>query len=252
MERTILTKHLDELLSLAAFDDYSNNGLQIEGGAEVKKVVGGVDGCMALFEAAAEKNADMVIVHHGISWGSEPKRFTGIAGKQLKFMFEHNISLYACHLPLDAHPELGNNIVLARMAGLEKRRFTWKYHGREIAVTGELPQPQSAADIAARMETALSAKAFLGGNAGKNIRRITVVSGGGGMDALRDAEENGSQMLITGEFTHTMYHPAKEAGISVLALGHYATETVGVKALLAHLGQHFKLDCEFIPQPTGL
>ncbi len=252
MKRKDLTRYLDEFLGLDKFPhDPSNNGLQLEGNEEVNKIVGGVDACLALAEKAAEKKADFIFVHHGMSWGDEPRRFTGVAGREMAFLFRNNISLYGCHLPLDAHPECGNNIILARMAELKDIRFTMRYHGTDIGVTGELPETVSAEKLWKIMGGMLNSRGILHGDPDKKVRRVTMVSGGGGMEALRDAGLQNSQMLITGEMTHTMYHPALEANIAVAAYGHYATETIGVRSVLAHLREKFGIETEFIDLPTG-
>lgn len=252
MKRKELTRYLDEFLHLPDFaSDVSNNGLQLEGRGEVNKIVGGVDACLALAEKAAERGADMIFVHHGMSWGDEPRCFTGVIGREMSFLFRHDISLYGCHLPLDAHPECGNNIILSRMAGLENVRFTMHYHGCDIGITGELPEPVSALELWKKMGGMLNARGVLHGDPDKTVRRVTAVSGGGGMEALKDAGLQNSQMLITGEMTHTMYHPALEANIAVAAFGHYVTETIGVRAVLAHLKEKFGLETEFIDLPTG-
>lgn len=248
-----IVKYLDKELHLADFaSDVSNNGLQIEACSEVKKIVFGVDGCFELFEAAAEEQADLVIVHHGISWGGNPRRFTSCTAKKLELMFRRQISLYAAHLPLDAHPVLGNNAQLCQMLKLENMQEFFEYANCKIGFTGDLPQKMLLKDIAAIFEDRLDTKGKLHGDNEMRISKVAVVSGGGGMDSLEQAAAAGADLLITGEFCHEMYHLQKELGLPVLSLGHYASETVGVKAVMRDLSEKFELDCEFIDIPTGL
>lgn len=248
-----IVKYLNSELALDKFaGDISNNGLQIEACTEVNKIIFGVDGCMELFETAAERNADMVIVHHGISWGSNPKRFSGYTAKRLQLMFQHNISLYAAHLPLDAHPELGNNAQLCKMLNLTQCQEFFEYDNCKIGYMGKLPQKMLLKDIAAIFEDRLDTKGKLHGDNDTAVSKVAIVSGGGGMDSLEQAKEAGADLLITGEFCHEMYHLQMELDLPVLSLGHYASETVGVKAVMQDLKEKFELETEFIDIPTGL
>ena len=248
-----LTGYLDDVLKLDEFSgDASNNGLQIEGKAEVTRALFGVDGCLALFERAAVGNFDFVFVHHGISWGGEPRRFTGIHAARFRTMFGGGISLYGVHLPLDAHPELGNNARLAALAELTSLEPFCNYHGYDIGFLGRTSKLVKAPELAAELEAKLGSPAKLIADRGQLLKRVAVVSGGGGMDALEQAASSGADLLVTGELEHVMYHPAFELGVPVLALGHYATETLGPKAVMEHLGRKFGLACEFADLPTGL
>ncbi len=253
MKLVELTGYLDRVLELEKFSgDHSNNGLQIEGGPEVRKAVFGVDGSLALFRAATERKADFVFVHHGISWGGEPRRFTGFTADRLRLMFQHGISLYAAHLPLDANSEFGNNAELAKLAGLAGLEPFCRYDGAEIGFIGSAAEILTAPALAVRLEQRLGSKAQLCAAPSGPLRRIAVVSGGGGMDALFDAAERKADLLLTGELTQVMFHPAHELGVGVLALGHYATETVGPLALMRKVQRDLRLECEFVDLPTGL
>ena len=248
-----LTSYLDDLLQLKNFSgDYSNNGLQVEGTHDVRRAVFAVDASMQLFEEAVKRQADVIFVHHGISWGDQPRRFTGTDGSRLRILFQNNISLYAAHLPLDAHPEVGNNAVLCRIAGLKEWFPCCEYAGAEIGFSGLLPEPLSPAEVARIYENALNCKAALFDFSAGRVKKTAVVSGGGGRDALFAAVQTNSDILITGEMDHTMYHTARELGISVIALGHYASETTGPRAVMAAAAAKFPLECEFIDLPTGL
>ncbi|MBR2508975.1 MAG: Nif3-like dinuclear metal center hexameric protein [Lentisphaeria bacterium] len=248
-----IVKYLDTELALDRFaSDVSNNGLQIEACSEVNKIVFGVDGCLELFEAAADCHANMVIVHHGISWGGNPKRFSGYTARRLQLMFQHNISLYAAHLPLDAHPVLGNNAQLCKMLNLTQCEEFFEYAHCKIGFIGRLPHKMLLKDIAAIFEDRLDTKGKLHGDNDSPVSKIAIVSGGGGMDSLEQAGEAGADLLITGEFCHEMYHLQQELALPVLSLGHYASETVGVKALMENLSSKFGVETEFIDIPTGL
>ena len=248
-----LTAWLDRELNLEKFAaDHSNNGLQAEGSGEVTRAVFGVDACLELFEAAAAAEAQFVFVHHGLSWGGEPRRLTGLAGRRFGQLFRRGISLYAAHLPLDAHARFGNNAVLCRHIGATGLKPFFRYDGCDIGFTGELAVPRTAAALAGELEAVLACRAELGGPASdRTIRRVAVVSGGGGLESLEEAAAAGADLLLTGELTHIMYHPARELGIQVLALGHYASETTGPGALMEEVRRRFKLDCRFIDLPTG-
>ena len=228
MELQNLVSFLDNTLALDKFSrDASNNGLQVEGKSEVNFAVFGVDACQELFDAAAARGADFIFVHHGMSWGSEPRRFSGIVAKRLSTLFQNGISLYAAHLPLDAHPELGNNAQLADMIGLKERMPFFEYSGVDIGFSGCLKEAAPCHLLAEYLGKKLSVEPVIFGDAKREVKKIAIVSGGGGLGGLEDACSCGCDLLITGEFDHTMYHPQKEMGVNVISLGHYASETVG-------------------------
>ncbi len=252
MKLNELVSWLDNKLALSMWSgDKSNNGLQVEGKAEVTKVAVGVDASLRLFEAAAAQKADFIFVHHGISWGAEPRRFTGSTAGRLKCLFENNMSLYAAHLPLDAHPQSGNNAELCRIANMHDLVPFCRYDGGDIGFIGTLERSMTAAELAAVYEKALPAKAGIFDPAGRKVRKIAVVSGGGGIDALLSASAAGADLLLTGEFDQMMYYPALENNMPVIYLGHYASETTGVKAILSEI-KKLGIDGEFIDLPTGL
>ncbi len=253
MELKELTGYLDNRLDLGiAPSDHSNNGLQVEGSRHVKKALFSVDASLELFERAAAISADFIFVHHGISWDAYPKRFTGSVANRLTTLFKNDISLYAVHLPLDAHPEIGHNALLADMLELVNRKMFCKYSGIDIGVCGELQHTSTPAGITAVFEKELHCSARIFGDPQKRISSVGIVSGGGGMDGLAAIEELGLDCYVTGEFSHTMYHPAKESGIPVVTLGHYKSETPGVMAVMRELNKKFDLECIFVDIPTGL
>jgi dinuclear metal center YbgI/SA1388 family protein len=248
-----LIEFYDRTLALDAFRaDHSNNGLQYEGKPEVAKAAFAVDAAQATIDAAVAAKADILFVHHGLSWGAEPRRFTGVTAKRLGALCRSGLSLYAAHLPLDAHPTLGNNAGLAAMAGLLNLAPCCCYDGVDIGFAGDLPAPAGLRELASLYEKKLDCRATLLEAAVRPIRRAVVVSGGGGMAALDSAMTAKADLLITGELTHVMYHFAREYGVSVLALGHYASETVGVQAVMRLTAAEFGIECSFINLPTGL
>ncbi len=236
---------LDGELKTGDFDDGSINGLQVEGNAEVWKVGLAVDACAASFRAAAKAKCDLLMVHHGMIWGGGIRAVTGVAKRRLAILLKNDISLYASHLPLDAHPRLGNNAGLARMLGLTKRKPFCIYHGREIGLAGTLAKPLTAKALAERVGKALSASARVIGDAKKRLKRIGVVSGGGAM-AVTEAAELGLDALVTGEGTHSKEVEARETGVAIIYAGHYETETLGVKALGSAVAKRFGVKCEFL------
>ncbi len=242
-----LVAFLDERLKLTDFPgDYSNNGLQIQGGDTVKKAVFGVDACQALFDAAVERNADFIFTHHGISWGSEPRLWTGITAKRFSTLFKNNISLYGAHLPLDASEEYGNNRVLADIAGLTGLQKCCRYAGCDIGFCGINSEKLSVSKLSERYACSLPKKPVIYGNGDIIPEKAVVVSGGGGMDAMNTAVSCGAKLLITGEMEHIMFHPALENGVTVLALGHYSSETTGPRAVCELVAQNFDIETEFV------
>ena len=248
-----ITGYLDELLNIAAIpDDASNNGLQVEAGEVVQKAVFGVDASQALFEVAVSKKADFIFVHHGLSWRSEPRRFTGITASRLELLFNNGISLYAAHLPLDAHPQIGHNALLADMIKLRMRYNFADYNGCDIACGGFLPKVCLVNQLVEKFETELDCKAEVLGKLDKKLEKVGIISGGGGMDGLLACIGEGMDCYVTGEMTHMMYYVVKESGIVVIKLGHYHSETPGVLAVMNAVEKKFAIDCEFIDIPTGL
>jgi dinuclear metal center YbgI/SA1388 family protein len=248
-----LVRYLDDRLALAAIPgDDSNNGLQVEASCEVRKAVFGVDATQALIDRAAEAEADFIFVHHGLSWGEGFRRLTGLDARRVGALFRANLSLYAAHLPLDAHPEIGHNACLAKAMGLTK---TWRfaeYHGAKIGVAGHLPRPQRVGELAQRLVAEIGGSELVYGDPEREIRTVGVISGGAGPGGVLAAAAEGLDCLFTGEANHTSYHFIAETGLTVIVAGHYASETPGVRAVMHDLAARFKLTTEFIDLPTGL
>jgi len=245
--------YLDSYLKISSIpDDCSNNGLQVEGHAEVEKVVFGVDACIDLFDKAVELNADFVLVHHGLSWRDSLKRLTGLNARRLAPLFNFGISLYAVHLPLDAHPVSGHNSKLGDMVELRERSMFFNYDGADIGVMGSLEKAVSVKELAALYDMKLGSAHRIFGDPSRMVKRLGIVSGGAGHDAIAEAFALGLDLFVTGEVTHEAYHVIKESGLPVLALGHYCSEMPGVLAMMELLSEKFKVECQFIDIPTGM
>ncbi|QSH40902.1 Nif3-like dinuclear metal center hexameric protein [Lentisphaerota bacterium ZTH] len=244
---------LDKLLDINSTPgDASNNGLQVEASEDIRTAVFSVDASMELFEKAAAVNADFIFVHHGMSWGAEPRRFNGPVAARLKLLFANRMSLYGAHLPLDAHPEIGHNALLASYAGLADRKGCFEYSGVQVGVCGRLSKKMSVAELAAVYEHKLDCQAEIFGTPERELEKISVVSGGAGLGGLMDAFCHGVDCFITGEVDHTMYPWIKETGVDVIKLGHYKSEIPGVAAVMEELGRKFDIACDFVDVPTGL
>jgi len=245
-----ITKFLDNELNIKNVKDMSLNGLQVSGQGEVKKIGFAVDACFDVFEKAKELNCDMVVVHHGILW-DKVNPLTGPQYKRVKSIIEGNISLYAAHLPLDKHARYGNNIQLAGLFDLGNIKEFGEYHEEVVGFAGTLKKEMNLRDFSDMVEKKLNTKCSVLDFGKKNVRTVAIVSGGGS-SAVHEAIEKGLDIFFTGESTHGKYHFAKEGKINLITAGHYATETLGLKALQKLLGQKFNIQTVFIDMPTGL
>ncbi|MCL5999798.1 MAG: Nif3-like dinuclear metal center hexameric protein [Chloroflexi bacterium] len=250
MQRTDLIAYLDQYLKIGSYQDRSNNGLQVQGNDNVTRVAFAVDACLAAFKAAVAGRAQLLIVHHGLFW-SEHIQITGMHYERVKTLICAGCGLYGAHIPLDAHPEVGNNIQLARMAGLQNIQPWGNHHSDVIGFIGDLPQPLPVAELNARLETQIGAGNRLQPGDTALCRRVAVLSGFG-VDFAGQAVAAGADTLITGETSHTWYHPVAEQNLNVIYGGHYNTETVGLKALACQLASQFGLETAFTDLPTGL
>ncbi len=240
-----ITSFLDRELNLAAFDDLSHNGLQVENSGTIRRIGVGVDASMDFFEKASEQRADLLICHHGLSWGDSLRRITDINYRRLKFLLDHDMALYACHLPLDAHPTLGNNARICKVFGLRRVQPFGTYHGMTIGFRGTLPKAMPYDRFKKR------AHEIFGNTSGtmdfgkKTVRTVAIVSGGAA-DEIAEAGVAGIDVYISGEPKLTAWHLAREYGINAVFAGHYATETFGVKAVAARLTQRLGIKTRFI------
>ena len=245
-----LVSFLDTELALPEFPhDESSNGLQVEGGAIVRKIGVAVDACEFVFEKASAANIDFVLVHHGLIWGGI-KSVGGILKKRMKALLGADISLYACHLPLDWHPVYGNNAQLLKLLSIRKVGEFGEYHGKRIGYWGRTSREMSLKDFLSRVDSALKTKSF-SVDFGNKVKNVGVVSGGG-WSAIHDAEKYGIDTFLTGEPSHSAYVLAEEMRVNLIFSGHYSTETLGVKAVGALLQKKFGIEVEFIDHPTGL
>jgi len=245
-----LVSFLDRELALSEFPrDESANGLQVEGSRDIRKIGLAVDACDYVFRKAAELQVDFLLVHHGLIWGGI-KSVTGLFRKRIKALMDHDISLYACHLPLDWHPEYGNNAQLLRILGLLKTGEFGEYHGKRIGYWGRLSREMPLPDFTLRVDKKLGVHSQAINFNGK-VKNVGIVSGGG-WSALYDAEQHGIDTFLTGEPSHSAYTLAEELKINLIFAGHYATETLGVRAAGEMLFRKFSTETVFIDHPTGL
>ena len=235
-----IATYCNQRLDIAAFDDYCPNGLQVEGRAEVANIVSGVTASQALVDAAADAGADLMLVHHGYFWRGEPAPLTGMKGRRVKALFDAGISLLAYHLPLDAHPELGNNRQLGLRLG-----FDTGSQIEDLLWGVDLPQPMFGADLATRIEGALGRPPLVIGDTGRPVRRVAWCTGAAeGM--ITQAAAAGFEAFISGEISEPTVHQARELGLLYCSAGHHATERYGVQALGEELAGRFGLQHRFI------
>jgi len=247
---TDLVAYLDEYLQIAELPDAPGaaNGLQVENSGTVRKLVACTDACQATIDAAAQRGADLMIVHHGLFWaGLRP--LTGRNYRRVRALLDGDIALYSAHIPLDAHPEVGNNIQLARGIGLDVRGEFGEWEGRSIGFWGEMDESRD--EVAGRLESLLGPRPFLIRGGPERVRRVGVVTGGAS-ELIAQARDADLDTFITGEGPHYTYFDAEEWGLNVFYAGHYATETLGVQALARHVEEKFGLAWEFVDHPTGL
>jgi dinuclear metal center YbgI/SA1388 family protein len=242
MKREDLVEYLDRLLEPGKFRDYCPNGLQVEGRPEVLRVVAGVTASQALLDAAVARGADAVLVHHGYFWKGEDGRITGIRRQRLGALIRHDINLIAYHLPLDAHPELGNNAQLARRLDLVAEG---RFGDQDIAWLGRPEGATTVGELAERVARQLGRNPLVVGEAARSVRRIGWCSGGA-QGYLEQAIALGLDAFISGEISEQTVHLARESGVAYLACGHHATERYGVQAVAEHLATHCGLSCEFV------
>ena len=241
MQRDELARYLDECLEAARFRDYCPNGLQVEGRAEVRKIICGVSACQALLDAAVAQAADAVLVHHGWFWKSEDGRITGFRKRRMATLLTQDISLLAYHLPLDAHPEMGNNAQLAQRLGWQ---VTGRFGEQQIGFLGRCGA-MNAGQLAGELGKTLGRTAQLVGDAGRTLQCIAWCSGGA-QGYFEEAIAAGADCFISGEISEQMVHLARETGIPFIAAGHHASERYGVQALGNHLRDKFGLTCSFV------
>ena len=233
--RSEIDEYLSALLQTASFKDYGPNGLQIEGRDEVRKLVTGVTASRALIDAAIDAQADAVLVHHGLFWRGYEGRITGWLKQRIARLLAHDISLYAYHLPLDAHAEFGNNAQLGARLGIATDA---RFGEQSLGFIGTLPVPSSMADLVGRFERLTGRSTTSINGDGRTLVRVAWCTGGA-QSYFEAAIAAGADVFITGEISEPQAHLARETGTAFIAVGHHASERYGVQALGAHLATVF-------------
>lgn len=244
-DRIQLLQAFDTLLQPERFRDHGPNGLQVEGRLAVRKMVSGVTASRALIEAAIAAQADAIFVHHGLFWRGQDGRVTGWMKQRLALLLAHDINLYAYHLPLDAHPELGNNAQLAVRLGLQAQA---RFGEQDLGLLGQRADGSGFADaavLARHVEQALGRPATVIGDPGRAVKRIAWCSGGA-QGYFEAAIAAGAEAFITGEISEPQAHYARECGVAFIACGHHASERYGAPAVAAHVAAQLGLAHEFI------
>jgi len=253
MQVSDVADRYDERLRPSDYEDAATNGLQVgPSDGEVERVAFAVDAVEATVEDAVEWGADLLVVHHGVVWGGLDA-VTGREYDRVQPLVDGDCALYAAHLPLDGHPELGNAAQLADALGVENRAPFGKHAGEHVGVKGTLPEATTADDLAGTLEAELDTgdQPVQTLDFGPDELSEVAVLTGNGADWLREAEAAGVDAFLTGEGKGKLYHEAREAGVSVFLAGHYATETFGVRALQS-VAEDWDVETRFLSHPTGL
>jgi dinuclear metal center YbgI/SA1388 family protein len=245
-QRSELESYLSELLVPQSFSDYGPNGLQIEGRSEVRSLVSGVTASLALIDAAIERGADAILVHHGLFWRGQDGRLTGWLRQRVARLMAHDINLFAYHLPLDAHAELGNNAQLGVRLGLVADA---RFGDQQLGFVGPAAAERTLARLSARVEQSLGRAPLVLAGDGRPLARIAWCTGGA-QGYFEAAVAAGADAFLTGEVSEPQAHLARETGVAFLACGHHATERYGAPAVAAHLAERFGLDHVFIDVPN--
>ena len=242
MHRDELENHLNQLLDISRFHDYCPNGLQVEGRDNIHMIISGVTASLDLLQAAVAAKADAVLVHHGYFWRGEDTRITGMKSRRIALLMQHGINLFAYHLPLDVHPEFGNNALFGRKLGLIE---TSRFGEQDIAVQGRLAQAMTLGALGEKIFLTLSRQPMMIGDPGKTVQRIAWCTGAA-QSYFEAAIQRGVDAFITGEISEQTVHAARESGVAFIAAGHHATERYGVQALGDHIAQAFGIRHQFI------
>lgn len=245
MHNRTLENLINSELKIVEFQDYAPNGLQVEGCSEVQRIVTGVTACQLLLDEAVVLKADAILVHHGYFWKNEPQVVCGMKRQRLKTLLEHDINLYGYHLPLDAHPQLGNNAQLAGILGVRVLGAI-----ETLILHGEFECALSAIKLREHIEKQLERSVLhCGENAPENVHRIAWCTGGG-QNFIQQAAEFGVDAFVTGEVSEQTIHIAREMGVNFYAVGHHASERYGIKALGEWLAVRHNFDVTFVDIPN--
>ena len=234
-----IVDYLDEFLDIKNIQDSCKNGLEVEGKEEIKKIGFSVDACLESFQKAVSVKCDLLIVHHGMFWG-DIEYVTDITYERVKHLIKNDIALYAAHLPLDIHPEVGNNVQLAKLLNLEIQNTFCKYRNIDVGIICKNDTDFN--DLLKRIQKHFPAKYMKFNNVSK---KVGIITGSGGL-GIKEAVDKRCDTFITGEMRYIDYHPIREYEINVIYGGHYATEIWGLKALMDHIQKKFDIDCEFL------
>lgn len=249
MNKKDLVTYLDQYLQIAKIADYGPQGLQVEAANDdIQRIALAVDTAPATINAASSWQADLLLVHHGILWRNV-ERIAGPLGERVRLLLSSNIHLYAAHLALDAHPEVGNNAILAELFGVKEREWWCDVMGTAIGVIGQVNTPLD--KLVHLTNTSLQTDAYVLNHGPEQVHRLAIVSGFAA-DKVAEAKALGADTLLTGETSHANYWSAADHNLNVIFAGHYATETVGVKALGQHLKEEFGLSIQFFDFPTAM
>jgi dinuclear metal center YbgI/SA1388 family protein len=246
LPRDELLGWLDAELDAPGWRDYGPNGLQVVGSDQVERVAVAVSASLEVFERAGEWGADLVLVHHGLFWDGTSRVVGTLARRRLEALFRHDMTLAAYHLPLDAHPELGNNAGLMRVLGIEEHGPFVELHGRPIGRQGRLAAPLPVDEVTRRLADALGSTPLLFRGGANAVRSIGAISGAAGRQ-VHEAAAAGLDCFVTGEPEEDLPYLARELGIHVIAAGHHATETLGVRSLAERIEGRFGLITTYLP-----
>jgi dinuclear metal center YbgI/SA1388 family protein len=249
--RDEIVAHLDELLEVDAFADYGPNGLQVPGAGEVSLVVTGVSAQRELFARAAEAGAQLVLCHHGLFWNSQPRAIGAAMRERLKILFDADISLAAYHLPLDAHPVVGNNALICAALGLERGEPLGEHGGRSIGFVGRSAEGVSFGNLRERCTSVFGQEPFAWDAGPDTVRSVGIVSGGA-QGYFGEAIARGVDAFLTGEPAEQVMAEARENGVHFIAAGHYATETFGIRRLGELVAERFGVEHRFVDIPNPI
>ncbi|MBN1114091.1 MAG: Nif3-like dinuclear metal center hexameric protein [Oligoflexia bacterium] len=247
-DRNQIVSFINDYLKIKTIKDASLNGLQVEGTTEVNKIVFGVSASLELFRLAGERNADMIIVHHGLIW-NKPFAIRGIKLKRIRYLLENNINFLAYHIPLDLHPEIGNNARIIKLFKPENIEPFGFYDGNNLGFSGKLAKQLSIEDIEEVLKKELNSNPYTYRSGKKSVSSIAVVSGGAA-DMVYEAAENGIDLYITGENAEFVQETCREYSINFISAGHYNSEKPGITALQDLVSKSFRVNTEFIDIPN--
>lgn len=245
-----LLESLNDLLSIKDIEDKSDNGLQVDAPGQINKMTFAVDVRRDIVDEAVEAEADLLFVHHGLIWGDGFGSVTGKEYEIVRELIKNDLALYGAHLPLDLHPEVGNNVELARLIGAKIKEPFMEYNETKIARMAKLKKEKKIKELAEVLENKLETETYVV-NGNRKVKQIGILTGKGGQ-ALKAAKRNGAELLITGERTYTAYNNALDLDMGLIFAGHYATETLGVRRMQKYIDKEYDIETEFISSPTTI